>query len=268
VSDTFFTVETADDGSERFVPTDFARGPWDSDACHGGPPTALLARAAERALPHLRLARLTVELLRPVPMAGFTVATEVAKAGRATGTTRAAIVDAGGDIRALATGTHVTVSPAALFPATLDNSDVATPRLADAEPGSFPFNRLRHDRPGFNRAVEMRYPPGEDPGAGATTVWMRTIALLPGEEPSPFQRICPLADCGNAFSRHADPDQVQFINTDLTIALHRDPVGEWLGSRASSQWQPSGVGLADALLFDDRGVVGRALQTLLLRPVG
>ena len=114
----------------------------------------------------------------------------------------------------------------------------------------------------------MRYPAGEDPGVGATTVWMRTIRLLPNEEPTPFQRICPLADCGNAFSRHADPAQVQFINTDLTIALHRDPVGEWLGSRVSSHWQPSGVGLADALLFDDEGVVGRALQTLLIRPVG
>ena len=99
-------------------------------------------------------------------------------------------------------------------------------------------------------------------------MWMKTLALVASEEPSSFQRICPLADCGNAFSRHADPDQVQFINADLTIALHRDPAGEWLGSRAVSHWQPSGVGLADALLFDDDGIVGRALQTLLLRPVG
>ena len=48
--------------------------------------------------------------------------------------------------------------------------------------------------------------------------------------------------------------------------LHRDPVGDWLGSRVVSQWQPSGVGLADALLFDDHGPVGRALQTMLIRP--
>ncbi len=75
-----------------------------------------------------------------------------------------------------------------------------------------------------------------------------------------------MADCGNAFSRHADPIDVQFVNTDLIIALHRDPVGEWLGSRVSSHWQSNGVGLADALLFDDEGPVGRALQTLVLRP--
>ena len=85
---------------------------------------------------------------------------------------------------------------------------------------------------------------------------------------SPFQRICPLADCGNAFSRHADPDQMRFVNTDLVVALHRDPVGEWMGSQVTSHWHPTGVGLADALLFDDEGAVGRALQTLLLRPVG
>ena len=50
---------------------------------------------------------------------------------------------------------------------------------------------------------------------------------------------------------------MQFVNTDLVIALHRDPVGEWMGSRSVSQWQPTGVGLADALLFDDDGP-GRA----------
>ena len=54
---------------------------------------------------------------------------------------------------------------------------------------------------------------------------MSTAPLLPDETPSPFQRICPLADCGNAFSRHAEPVEIAFVNPDLTIALHRDPVG-------------------------------------------
>ena len=60
---------------------------------------------------------------------------------------------------------------------------------------------------------------------------------------------------------------MRFVNADLTVALHRDPVGEWLGSRAVGYWEPDGIGLADALLFDDRGPVGRALQTLVLRPI-
>jgi hypothetical protein len=261
VTDAFFTAD-----GDVFVPTDLARGPWDPEACHAGPPTGLMVRALEQALPELRLARVSVELGRPVPMAGFTVRAEVVRAGRATGNTRVAIIDGDGNERATATGMHVGVVAVPLFEQRLDNTGVRTPWRADAMPGEFPIGAIRHTLPGFRNAVEVRYPEGDDNLPGATTVWMRTVPLLAGEEPSPFQRICPLADCGNAFSRHAEPDQVQFVNTDLVIALHRDPVGQWLGSRAVSSWQPSGVGLADALLFDDEGPVGRALQTLLLRP--
>lgn len=263
--ETFFTSEQRADGSEWFTPTDHARGPWDPDACHGGPPTGLLVRALERTLPAMRLARISVDLSRPVPMAGFTIAATVTRAGRATANTAASLLDADGKVRATATGMHLAVAPTPMLEGRLDNSGATTPRLADAEPGEFPIGRVAHDLPGFRGGVEMRYPPGEDSSPGATTVWMRTVALLPGEEMSPFQRISPLADCGNAFGRNTEADQVQFVNTDLLIALHRDPVGEWMGSRATSAWQPTGSGLADAQLFDDDGPVGRALQTLLLR---
>jgi hypothetical protein len=268
VPDTFFTVERDADGREWFSPTDHARGPWDPDACHGGPPTGLLVRALERALPGMRLSRISVDLCRTVPMAGFTIATEVTRAGRASANTAATILDADGKVRTTATGMHLAVADEPMFEGRLDNQRVGTPRLDEALPGDFPVGRLAHDRPGFRGAVEVRYPPGEDDSPGLTTLWMRTVPLLPDEEMSPFQRISPLADCGNAFGRNTEPDQYQFINTDLVIALHRDPVGEWLGSRAGSTWQPTGIGLAEALLFDDEGPVGRALQTLLLRRAG
>ncbi len=264
--DTFFTSARRADGSEWFSPTDHARGPWDPDACHGGPPTGLLARALERVLPAMRLARISVDLGRPVPMAGFSIVAEVVRAGRATANTTASIVDADGKVRATAIGMHLAVASVPMFEGRIDNSDAVTPRLADSAPGDFPVGRVTHDEPGFRGAVEIRYPEGQDERPGATTLWMRTVPLLPDEEMSPFQRISPLADCGNAFSRNAEPYEVQFVNTDLLIALHRDPVGEWMGSRATSAWQPTGNGLADALLFDDEGPVGRALQTLLLRP--
>src|SRR4051812_14825837 len=213
----------------------------------------------------MRLARISVDLGRTVPMAGFTIVSEVTRAGRATANTTAAILDAGGNVRVAATGVHLASASAPILEGRVDGRSTATPRLDDAVPGEFPVSRVAHDRPGFRNAVEVRYPPGEDNAPGETTVWMRTVPLLPDEEMSPFQRISPLADCGNAFGRNAEPDRVQFINTDLLIALHRDPVGEWMGSRAGSTWQPTGIGLADALLFDDDGPVGRALQTLLLR---
>ena len=263
--DTFFNREVRADGGEWFSPTDHARGPWDPDACHGGPPTGLLVRALEHAVPGMRLARISVDLARPIPMAGFTIVSEVVRAGRATANTAASLVDADGKVRATATGMHLAPAGEPMFEGSIDNSGAVTPRLADSTPGEFPISRVAHDQPGFRGAVEIRYPPGEDNTPGATTVWMRALPLLPDEETTPFQRISPLADCGNAFARNAEPTQVQFVNSDLVIALHREPVGEWLGSSATAVWQPTGIGLADAQLFDDEGPVGRALQTLLLR---
>ena len=123
-AETFFTIDGA-----MFVPTDLARGPWDPEACHAGPPTALMARALERALPELRLRRLSVDLGRPVPMAGFTVHAEVVRAGRATGNSRVAIVDRDGNERVTATGMHVAAATEPLFEQRLDNTDHSTPRL-------------------------------------------------------------------------------------------------------------------------------------------
>src|SRR6266516_4040779 len=59
-------------------------GPWDPGSQHGGPPAALLATAIEAcdAVPGLRLARLTVELLRPVPVGEVVVQAHVLRPGR------------------------------------------------------------------------------------------------------------------------------------------------------------------------------------------
>ncbi|MGA0321700.1 MAG: acyl-CoA thioesterase domain-containing protein, partial [Ilumatobacteraceae bacterium] len=69
----FIEIETQPDGTEILRPTSLCRGPWDPDSCHAGPPTGAIARAAEQALPDLRLVRLTTEIMKPIPMAGFTL---------------------------------------------------------------------------------------------------------------------------------------------------------------------------------------------------
>jgi len=263
MAETFFTVRVDDEG-EWFFGNDHARGPWDERACHAGPPTALMARASERAVPGQRLSRMTVELQRPVPMAGFRVDVEVVRAGRATSTTALTIVDTAGKECVFARALHVVVGD--VLPAPVGDTFVA-PNFEQSVPGVFPMSVVRHALPCFPHGVEVRYPPGETREPGPTSMWMRTAILLPDEEMSPFQRICPLADCGNAVGRNAEPSEIGFVNADLSISLHRDPVGEWMGISASSVWQPTGGGLSDSVLFDERGAVGRSLQTLLLTPV-
>ena len=57
------------------------------------------------------------------------------------------------------------------------------------------------------------------------------------------------------------------INADITIALHRHPIGEWVCLESGSWVNPHGVGLAETRLHDQNGSIGRALQTLLLEPI-
>jgi hypothetical protein len=250
----FFTID-----GDWFRPTEHCRGPWDPNACHAGPPAGLLARASEQLIPDQQLVRLTVDLTRPIPFTGFRIDAVVTRKGRRVSTTELTIVDADRPVVS-ARGMHV----AETNPDEVPTPPFSTPRLAESQPGEFPFASGGHGLPMFSGAVEMRYPPGDGPGPGPTRAWMRTVPLLSDEVPSPFQRICPLADCGNAISRNADPLPLTFVNTDLTILLHRPPVGEWLGTDSISRWEPSGIGMSDSLLFDDLGPVGRALQTLVI----
>lgn len=256
MTDAYF-VRLADDS---FEPTEHCRGPWDVDACHAGPPTALMAGAAERELPDMQLVRLMVELRRPIPMAGFSVSAEVARRGRSVSTAGVALT-AAGEILASAHTLHVAVRP---MPPTPTHS-VSFPDLAGSEPGPFPIS-TQHGRPGFADSLEVRYPPGPGDG-GATEMWARSVVtIVEGEEASPFQRICPVADCGNGISWHVGTERMSFVNADLIVAVHRSPVGDWFGTRTVSYWEPSGIGRADAELFDTGGAVGRAMQNLVLRP--
>lgn len=250
------------------LPTDHCRGPWDANACHAGPPAAMIARAMELALQAAgsghRLTRLTVNLTRPVPMAGFRVDAHITRAGKSVTTLTASLIDTDEKERITATGLALVERPDTL-PSSV--SDRAVSEFASAQAGDFPITRPNHDQPGFTGSIHTRYPQGETPDPGPTTAWLRSVPMLDGETASGFQNICPLADSGNAFSRLAQPWEVAFVNADLTINLHREPRGLWFGSQSLSHWHSDGIGLAEALLFDETGPVGRATQTLLLTPL-
>jgi hypothetical protein len=222
-----------------------------------------MARAMEGLIPNGRLSRVVVEVLRPVPMAGFRVQAEVRRPGRSVMATEAEVFD-DDRVYARAMGLHLRTLDEGLDCST---ARVDSPSFEVAVPGPFPISETRHGLVAFPGSVEVRYDPAESQGTGGpTTVWMRTVPLLADEEPSGFQRLCPLADSGNGISYNDYLDRVLFVNPDLTIAVHRHPVGEWLCSRVRSHWNADGIGMSDAELFDREGPVGRAVQTLLLDP--
>ncbi len=254
----FFSIR--DD--EWFVGNDGARGPWSEHACHAGPVTGLLVRALERAIDDKQLVRITADYVRPIPMAGFRIETEVVRNRRAVAAGKATLLGGDGKVCATATSLHIVRSDFESLP----TSSIDVPNRHDAVPGEFVVESAHHDKPFFRDWIEVAYPPGESNTPGPTTIWMKVPPLLADEAPSPFQSICALADCGNGTSRNANLDAATFVNPDLTIILHRLPETEWHAMSAISFWEPSGIGLSQATLFDEKGPVGVASQTLLVQP--
>ena len=147
----FFTID-----GEWFRPTEHARGPWDPTACHAGPPTGLLARASEALLPDQQLVRLTVDLTRPIPYAGFRIDAVVTRKGRTVSTTEMTLVDTEGRPVISARGMHVAASE----PGDLPTAPSSTPRLAESQPGAFPFAAGGHGLPMFAERGRDALPAG------------------------------------------------------------------------------------------------------------
>lgn len=118
---------------------------------------------------------------------------------------------------------------------------------------------------GYHAAMEYRFVRGSFAEAGPAVCWMRMrYPLVAGEEPSPLQRVMTAADSGNGISGTLDFARYMFINVDLTVHLHRLPAGEWVCLDSLTVPERNGLGLADTVLFDELGPLGRACQTLLV----
>ena len=68
----------------------------------------------------------------------------------------------------------------------------------------------------------------------------------------------------NGVSAVLEHQRYLFVNTDLSVHLKRMPAGEWVCLDAVTYPESQGMGLADTAL-DERGRIGRAAQTLLVR---
>jgi hypothetical protein len=249
-------------GEGRFHATHSTTGPWFADAQHAGPPSALLVRALERcaSVPDPQFSRVTFEILGPVPAGDVEVVAQVDRAGRAIELSTA-VLHAGG--RAVMRATAWRVAP----------GDTAVAAVGAAPPLPPPSEaRERAERPdgwlpGYVDALAWRWIHGwlGEPGPGA--VWGRLrVPVVAGEEPTPLQRLAALADSANGAGAPLDIRSWLFVNTDLTLHLHRMPVGEWMAVDAGTVVGPTGMGTAAAALHDERGHLGRCAQALIVRP--
>jgi hypothetical protein len=251
---------------ERWVPADIARGPWAPNAMHGGPVAALLARTAERAdAPGpMHPARLTVELLRPVPLVPLTATARVVRPGRKVQWVEAELV-ADGALVARATLLRIRTAEIP-WPATVAGGDTAL-AVPGPEAGIVvqPFGAENYPPAYHSAATEHRVVRGAWGSVGPTTDWVRLrCPVVAGEPPSPLERVAAVADFGNGISAALPFESHRFVNPDLTVTLHRLPATEWVCLDAVTFPERHGTGVAESVLYDERGRIGHAAQTLLL----
>jgi hypothetical protein len=244
----------------RYVSTELTRGPWDPDAQHAGPPSALLGRELERLedADQFQVGRVSFEIMRSVPIAPLRVEARIVRPGRRVQLIEATLSDDDGEVMR-ARGWRLRTDPVELPPLPAPDLPVS---IDDAEPRDFlPTGQ----DVGYHTAMDYRFVAGAFQEPGPATVWMRMRhPLVDAEPPSPLQRVLTAADSGNGVSATLDWRSFLFINVDLSIHLERMPVGEWICLDAATFPHDNGVGLTDTLLLDERGRVGRALQTLLI----
>jgi len=255
-------VALADGG---YAATGLTRGPWHPEHQHAGPPIALVARSIERAAAALELrhvARLTANLLRPIPIATLTVEVETEYAGRNVAHFSARLAAGGKDVaRFTAVAQRVGELP---LPADLPGHPLPqAPRAVEDSPAErFPWTIKTI---GYHDLIESRVAQGVM-FRGPSAVWMRLrYPLVAGDEPSALQRVAVAADSGNGISAVLDFGRYVFVNSDLTVNLLRRAQGEWICIDARTLLGPSGGGVAEARIFDTAGLVGRATQSLAVR---
>jgi hypothetical protein len=257
VSEAFYEI-----AGNGFVATELTRGPWDPQAQHAGPPSALLGRAIEQVegADGFQVARVTLEILRPVPIGPVRVEAEVVRPGRSVQMVEATLSGEDGALM-VARAWRIRTSEIEIPDYVLTTPEAP----AGPEEGGKPEFFETGQSVGYHTAMEWRSVGGGFLEPGPATVWMRMgCALVAGEEPTPLQRTLVAADVGNGISAVLDWRRYVFINVDLSVHLERMPEGEWVCVDAVTLPQPNGIGTAESVLSDQGGRIGRAAQALLI----
>lgn len=241
---------------DRFVPTRAGVGPWTADSLHGRLIIGLLGAEIERRFrtPEYMPARLTVDMYRLPDLSPVEVVTRVVKDGY-----RIKVVDAefisGGQSAGRATCQLLrrTENPP---------GNVWRPAPWGApKPAEIP--EPADKRSGMGGMWTVRPIAGEFGSLGVRRLWMAEVReLVEGEPFTPFARVATAADFASPFANAGDQG-LGYINSDVTLYLHREPVTEWVGFEVFNHGATDGVAIGECLLHDEDGPIGSASCTAL-----
>jgi hypothetical protein len=209
-----------------------------------------------------RIARVAIEIPRPVPIGTLRLERSVRRDGRSVKVIMGQLFSPEGKL---------VLSAEVLALAGVElGVDVERPPMDELSPNEsksidFPF---QDSEPGYAGAIELRFARGTF-GTGEVMAWMRMrMPLLDSAGSSPIERTLIAADSGNGVSQRISPAEFTFVNPDLTVTLHHPAQGDWIGLAARTDFGADGAGLADTRLYDERGPIRRGIQTPLIRRRG
>ena len=266
--DAYYELLDADDPlGERFEASDHVISTWSPDMQGAAPVSALLVRALQRCEPRpdTRLSRVVVDLLGPVPVNGPLWM----RAARRRAGTKIELLSA----EMLAPGPDGNPRPVAEARAWRFQEHDTTelvftpdpPLRPRAEATARPAGAQRPGTPTFIDTLDWRWL-NDILNSVPAECWVRSkVDLVKGEAATPLERLFCIADIANGMGSRMDVRQWTFLNTDLTVHLHRLPVGDWFGIRAQTSYGPDGVGTSVGTLFDEAGPVGAIQQAQLVR---
>lgn len=236
---------------ELFVPNPISRGPWSETSLHGRVVIGLLGREIERRHggPDYVPARLTVDMYRLPDLSPVEVETRVVRDGR-----RIKVIDA----EFVSGGVSMARATCQLLLRTRNpEGNVWSPPAWDAPPPS-ETPPPPDDRGSLGGMWATRPISGFWGSLGKRQLWMSEVRELVGGDPlTPFTRVAVGCDFASPFANAGDRG-LGYINTDVTLYLHRLPVGEWVGYEVVNHHATDGVAIGECRLHDETGPIGTA----------
>jgi hypothetical protein len=237
-----------------------AAGPWDATMQHGSAPAALVTWAAE-AIPTsapMQIVRVTIDLMRPVPVAPLTFETEVLREGRKIQLCAVRLL---ADNILVVRATVLKVRADGLpLPSAIGDPPIDVPSPEQGKPMEPPFSRTP-----FVTGLSVSMVRGGFLKIGPAAIWYRVDRpIVEGAAVSQMMRAVVAADFCNGTSSTLDFHKWTFLNADLNVSFARAPVGDWILLNAETWIGPDGAGIAAGRLGDSKGYFGRAVQSLVI----
>ncbi len=206
----------------------------------------------------MRVAQIALDFLGPVPVASQEVKVTAVRPGKKIALWNADISSASGRTSARVSAWLLATAEGRNPAVRIDDDDI--PPIPDVATTTF-FKTVPHF--GHGDAMEWRLVSGSFHELGPGTLWARTrIPLVEGEPITPLGRALLMIDSANGLSAVLDVEKYLFVPVNLSVSLERHPETEWVGMHAETSLTGDGVGTTRAHIFDERGMIGEAVQTL------